>query len=243
MKDLIRRILKEEISLALRRRMKFGDIEKILNKFKVINFKKDEPIENSIKATIHQAMYSIMPDGFEDDDTKYYEVWDEIKKYIYDNYTEELTQYFEKRKRDAEEENTNSKGVQYIFAKHDKPYGSLGWAGFAEGFKSFDEMITKYGNWVDVDWDEVKKKLDNIDYYPISTYSNTMNSLPLRIKSIGDEGNRAGYNFSIIKSMPKGRLKEIKEGELTERCWAGYTQKGMKTMFGKRYPNCVKKKK
>ena len=31
--------------------------------------------------------------------------------------------------------------------------------------------------------------------------------------------------------------------ELTERCWKGYTQKGMKTMFGKRYPNCVKIKK
>ena len=31
--------------------------------------------------------------------------------------------------------------------------------------------------------------------------------------------------------------------ELTEKCWKGYTQKGMKTMFGKRYPNCVKKTK
>ena len=30
---------------------------------------------------------------------------------------------------------------------------------------------------------------------------------------------------------------------LNERCWKGYTQKGMKTMFGKRYPNCVKSKK
>ena len=36
---------------------------------------------------------------------------------------------------------------------------------------------------------------------------------------------------------------EQKEAELTERCWKGYTQKGMKTMFGKRYPNCVKKTK
>jgi uncharacterized protein (DUF2237 family) len=36
---------------------------------------------------------------------------------------------------------------------------------------------------------------------------------------------------------------EMKEGELTEKCWKGYTQKGMKTMFGKQYPNCVKKKK
>lgn len=37
--------------------------------------------------------------------------------------------------------------------------------------------------------------------------------------------------------------QEQNESELTERCWKGYTQKGMKTMFGKRYPNCVKKKK
>ena len=36
---------------------------------------------------------------------------------------------------------------------------------------------------------------------------------------------------------------DLFEGEITERCWKGYTQKGMKTMFGKRYPNCVKKKK
>ena len=31
--------------------------------------------------------------------------------------------------------------------------------------------------------------------------------------------------------------------ELTEKCWPGYEKKGMKTMFGKRYPNCVKKSK
>jgi hypothetical protein len=36
---------------------------------------------------------------------------------------------------------------------------------------------------------------------------------------------------------------DLQETELTEKCWKGYTQKGMKTMFGKRYPNCVKKKK
>ena len=45
------------------------------------------------------------------------------------------------------------------------------------------------------------------------------------------------------KEQSKKKTQEMKEGELTERCWAGYTQKGMKTMFGKRYPNCVKKKK
>jgi hypothetical protein len=30
---------------------------------------------------------------------------------------------------------------------------------------------------------------------------------------------------------------------LGEKCWPGYEKKGMKTMFGKRYPNCVKKTK
>ena len=35
----------------------------------------------------------------------------------------------------------------------------------------------------------------------------------------------------------------VQEGKLEEKCWKGYEKKGMKTMFGKRYPNCVKKKK
>jgi hypothetical protein len=39
------------------------------------------------------------------------------------------------------------------------------------------------------------------------------------------------------------KMKEIKEDNLNERCWKGYTQKGMKTMFGKKYPNCIKKTK
>ena len=36
------------------------------------------------------------------------------------------------------------------------------------------------------------------------------------------------------------RLNKLKEDILTEKCWKGYTQKGVKTMFGKKYPNCVK---
>jgi hypothetical protein len=34
------------------------------------------------------------------------------------------------------------------------------------------------------------------------------------------------------------RFREIQEGT---RCWKGYEKKGMKTMFGKRVPNCVKR--
>ena len=36
------------------------------------------------------------------------------------------------------------------------------------------------------------------------------------------------------------KLKDILLEKGT-RCWKGYTKKGMKTMFGKRVPNCVKR--
>merc|ERR1712078_111664 len=51
------------------------------------------------------------------------------------------------------------------------------------------------------------------------------------------------------RDLPKMRmLKNSREfsvwrQELDEKCWPGYEKKGMKTMFGKRYPNCVKKSK
>jgi len=44
-------------------------------------------------------------------------------------------------------------------------------------------------------------------------------------------------------NQKKNNKNEFFESEITEKCWPGYTQKGMKTMFGKRYPNCVKKTK
>jgi hypothetical protein len=371
MKDLIRRILREELTPSIKRRIDFSNIDSIIKKHRIGSFQKEEPTElgTATTRTIHKAMYDIMPREFEDYGDEYHKVWDEIKQYLKDNYGEELRQYFEKRRRDADEDK-NPLGIKYIFVKHDKPYSNSGWRGFADGFDSFDEMITKYGDWVDVDWDEVKKKLDNINYYPEPTFMDTMNSRPLKISSVGDEGNTWGYNFSIIKQIPKdnldktkgiqteglhntsweneegnkitlmdllnatenipvenisveelkphlltwdgdkdevkkidsadlqypilifvdndgefisiidghhraqkavrkgletikakvipinslpkdirkvfshmGRQEEMKEGELTEKCWAGYTQKGMKTMFGKRYPNCVKKKK
>ena len=42
-----------------------------------------------------------------------------------------------------------------------------------------------------------------------------------------------------IKQIVKEELQDI----LLEKCWKGYEKKGMKKMFGKMYPNCVKKKK
>ena len=46
------------------------------------------------------------------------------------------------------------------------------------------------------------------------------------------------------KTAPYGSgYAPIQQNEdiLNEKCWTGYKKKGMKTMFGKKYPNCVKK--
>ena len=51
--------------------------------------------------------------------------------------------------------------------------------------------------------------------------------------------------MKIYNDMGGRKIKENNESFnwLQEKCWKGYEKKGMKTMFGKRYPNCVKKKK
>ena len=56
-------------------------------------------------------------------------------------------------------------------------------------------------------------------------------------------GSEEEMKNHLSKIKDKSIKKEETESEITERCWKGYTQKGMKTMFGKRYPNCVKKTK
>ena len=47
----------------------------------------------------------------------------------------------------------------------------------------------------------------------------------------------------ISEEQLKQIIAEELDELLSEKCWKGYEKKGMKTMFGKRYPNCVKKKK
>ncbi len=55
--------------------------------------------------------------------------------------------------------------------------------------------------------------------------------------------NKGPSALDRVKKKYKGQIMDLKkeEVELDEKCWKGYEKKGMKTMFGKRYPNCVKK--
>ena len=44
-----------------------------------------------------------------------------------------------------------------------------------------------------------------------------------------------------VTNNPKSFVDKMKNLSEGTRCWKGYEKKGMKTMFGKRVPNCVKK--
>jgi isopropylmalate/homocitrate/citramalate synthase len=73
-----------------------------------------------------------------------------------------------------------------------------------------------------------------------SSGNKSISTKNIKVLKTGSEEEMKNH---LSKIKDKSIKKEETESEITERCWKGYTQKGMKTMFGKRYPNCVKKTK
>ena len=81
---------------------------------------------------------------------------------------------------------------------------------------------------------------------------------PDKDRKLGGPGaNQRAREDRAAASKPKSDPKKLRPGESymqyakrmkaskmkREDCWDGYEKKGMKTMFGKKYPNCVKKSK
>jgi hypothetical protein len=132
------------------------------------------------------------------------QVFDELVKSINDIYGKELKAYFLDQIVKHREE--LEKKINYVFVKHDKPYYDK-WRGFSEGFNSFVSLVSKFGDWVKgVDLDEIKRKLDNIDYYPENTFTGYYESRPVMVLSKYDDLNNSGYYFSIVKRVPEGLM-------------------------------------
>jgi len=85
---------------------------------------------------------------------------------------------------------------------------------------------------------EVKKRLKRaLDYIETRKEASKAKTQRLnKIKETSDpqSGKSSPYCYGYA---PVQQNEDI----LNEKCWPGYTKKGMKTMFGKKYPNCVKK--
>jgi len=107
-------------------------------------------------------------------------------------------------------------------------------------FPTTQAVNSKYNEIMDEIWDTIYGYLN----LPTDIYSKTVKSCDEGKKEEETEGVGA-YAAPAFEMKPDHvHFKhQYNEGELTEKCWKGYTQKGMKTMFGKRYPNCVKKTK
>ena len=76
---------------------------------------------------------------------------------------------------------------KYTFKKHSERHGG---SGFSETFNTWDDLILRFGYWMALEWDEIKRKLDTFDKGQIL------------ISSPGEPTNTMNYYFSI-KKMPK----------------------------------------
>ena len=104
-----------------------------------------------------------------------------------------------------------------------------------EGYKPIDKdkenkMYRRAGNLARTSLSSKgKKKLDSASKSAKIVSAISRQKENERFDKMADVKARDNYNEEVVQSI-------------LEKCWAGYEKKGMKTMFGKRYPNCVKKK-
>jgi len=84
---------------------------------------------------------------------------------------------------------------------------------------------------IDVDYNYIREYKDLSDF-----------EIQLQWKTKQIIGNNIRVLINNQNNTRKNESENNDRIEINERCWKGYTQKGMKTMFGKRYPNCVKVK-
>ena len=106
-------------------------------------------------------------------------------------------------------------------------------------------------------WDKVSVKDEEYSMArsELQTISNAVKRLQTKVgKGEGDLEawvqskitKAADYIDTAADYIASGEMEEqrlvdkILDDVLSEKCWPGYKKKGMKTMFGKRYPNCVK---
>ena len=195
-------VITEDLDKSVIRRIDFAKMNELVYYFmsKRIDYSGVHTIETMVYSVARTVAHELL-DEKELRKFDNQQVFDELVKFIMDIYGKELKDYLVdkivKHKEDLE------KQIRYIFVVHDKPYYDK-WRGFSEGFSSYVSLVDKHGiHLKGVDWDEVKSKLDNINYYPEPTFTGFYDSRPISILS-RDEGN----NVSIVKRVPKELIKK-----------------------------------
>ena len=179
-KEVMGVISEESIPLQIKRRLDFSSIDEFVDKSKLVSFMSKGSAESSVRNAISFVVNKLFNKfGFDED--KYEKYSKIISDFLYKKYGSDLRKYFEKKVEDYK--NREPSDTVYIF---EKDYNG---GGFSRPFLYFDDLVDKFGSWLDIDWDEVKNKLDGME-----------NNQRLKIADVGDEGNAWGYNFYITKS-------------------------------------------
>jgi hypothetical protein len=257
LQETIRRVLREEANLPVFLKRRFGkdELDDLIKDIKD-QIEEGESLDTAIYDTIRQFVATKNFNNIVDTGTEQ-QYWDS-----YLVYEKPLVKYVKERlnKQHREEQNEglhdtswkNDKGdkitlIDLLNATEDIPVKNI----------SVKKLKPHLLTW-DSDEEEIKK-IEKADLkYPILIFVDNRG----RFISIIDGHHRAQKavrkglktikgKIIPVNSLPNKMKKvfghlgkqEQTEGEITEKCWKGYTQKGMKTMFGKRYPNCVKKTK
>jgi hypothetical protein len=230
LKNHIKKILREESlseSRHLRRRF---DQERLNQEFEEsINYASRSPYKFESLEDLKHYVISVMMDGLHGELSNWGSIdfpYDEIYNFLKNEYSDEIEEYDHLIGDNELNESRVNPEVRRRVNKIDKLVDTMLNDMYVDEYDNekefFDGLIFELGWFVrnekfglhDVDWADIYDYIDQHRRNDINDYYN---------EHFKDE--------------------EINESELTERCWKGYTQKGMKTMFGKRYPNCVKVKK
>lgn len=112
--------------------------------------------------------------------------------------------------------------------------------------------ITKAADYIDTVADYVDSgEMEEAFGYTIDPESHKKQRTKEKIRTISQRGSTEGERSAASSKLGQTpELPKIKKEEtivdkildeiIVEKCWPGYKKKGMKKMFGKKYPNCVK---
>tara|TARA_R110000772_G_scaffold39008_2_gene91637 strand:- start:3661 stop:4422 length:762 start_codon:yes stop_codon:yes gene_type:complete len=168
---------------SVRRRINISSDDDILNDIKVASLNvlmlKVSKFDEIINKGFKWAAEEMVPHD-EDIDEDYDEYIKGIVLLLKDKYEDDVTEYVRRFMGTLNGPDTH----MYTFKKHSERNGG---SGFSTSFDTWDDLLLRFGYWMPLEWDEIKRKLDTKDEGQIL------------ISSPGEPTNTMNYYFSIEK--------------------------------------------
>ena len=185
LRQIIKKVLREETipSSDIRRRVNISLDDNTLNELKKVSLRmlsrEISDVNHIVNDSVKWVAEEMVPYD-EDYDDEYDGYVNGITPVLKEKFEKDIIEYITKVMDTLNGPDTH----MYTFKKHSERYGG---SGFSTTFDTWDSLLKKYGYWMPLEWDEVKRKLDSMD------------EGTLLISSPGEPTNAMGYYFSIKK--------------------------------------------